>query len=79
MTRIAVVGLILAEAFAGPAAAKDPTDADWMIRMMVCTQENSPNMEVYLPQSIREKAACGGAGASGDRLLHARPQRREQG
>jgi hypothetical protein len=51
MTRIAVVGLILAEAFAGPAAAKDPTDADWMIRMMVCTQENSPNMEV-LPSAI---------------------------
>ena len=23
-----------------------------MIRMMVCTQQNSPNMEVYLPQSI---------------------------
>ena len=39
-------------AFWGPAAAKDPTDADWMIRMMVCAQQNSPHMEVYLPQSI---------------------------
>ena len=52
MTRIAVLGLILAEALAGPAAAKDPTDADWMIRMMVCTQEGTPAMEIYLPQSI---------------------------
>jgi hypothetical protein len=52
MTRIAVLGLILAEAFIGPAAAKDPTDADWMIRMMVCTQEGTPTMEIYLPQSI---------------------------
>ena len=24
------------------AAAKDPTDADWMIRMMVCMQEDTP-------------------------------------
>jgi hypothetical protein len=48
----AALALIFAEAFWGPAAAKDPTDADWMIRMMVCTQQNSPNMEVYLPQSI---------------------------
>ena len=23
-----------------------------MIRMMVCTQDGTPNMEVYLPQSI---------------------------
>jgi hypothetical protein len=52
MTRIAIPGLIFAAAFAGPAAAKDPTDADWMIRMMVCTQDGTPNMEVYLPQSI---------------------------
>jgi hypothetical protein len=52
MMRIAALALIFAEAFAGPAAAKDPTDADWMIRMMVCTQDGSPNMEVYLPQSI---------------------------
>jgi hypothetical protein len=52
MTRIAILGLIFAAAFAGPAAAKDPTDADWMIRMMVCTQDGAPNMEVYLPQSI---------------------------
>jgi hypothetical protein len=52
MMRIAALALIFAEAFWGPAAAKDPTDADWMIRMMVCTQQNSPNMEVYLPQSI---------------------------
>ena len=52
MMRIAALALIFAEAFSGPAAAKDPTDADWMIRMMVCTQQNSPNMEIYLPQSI---------------------------
>ena len=52
MMRIAALALIFAEAFWGPAAAKDPTDADWMIHMMVCTQQNSPNMEVYLPQSI---------------------------
>jgi hypothetical protein len=52
MMRIAALALIFAEAFAGSAAAKDPTDADWMIRMMVCTQDGSPNMEVYLPQSI---------------------------
>jgi len=50
--RIAALALIVAGAFAGPAAAKDPTDADWMIRMMVCTQEGTPAMEVYLPQSI---------------------------
>jgi len=36
MMRIAALALIFAEAFAGSAAAKDPTDADWMIRMMVC-------------------------------------------
>ena len=42
---LAALALIFAEAFWGPAAAKDPTDADWMIRMMVCTQQNSPNME----------------------------------
>src|SRR6516164_7711161 len=52
MTRIAVLGLILAEALAGPAAAKNPTDADWMIRMMVRTQEGIPAMEIYLPVSI---------------------------
>ena len=52
MMRIAALALIFAEAFWGPAAAKDPTDADWFIRMMVCTQQNSPNIEVYLPQSI---------------------------
>jgi hypothetical protein len=52
MMRIAALALIFAEAFSGPAAAKDPTDADWLIRMMVCTQQNSPNMEIYLPQSI---------------------------
>ena len=52
MMRIAALALMFAEAFSGPVAAKDPTDADWMIRMMVCTQQNSPNMEVYLPQSI---------------------------
>ena len=52
MMRIAALALIFGEAFSGPAAAKDPTDADWMIRMMVCTQQNSSNMEIYLPQSI---------------------------
>jgi hypothetical protein len=52
MMRSAALALMFAEAFSGPVAAKDPTDADWMIRMMVCTQQNSPNMEVYLPQSI---------------------------
>ena len=52
MMRIAALALIFGEAFSGPTAAKDPTDADWMIRMMVCTQQNSPNMEIYLPQSI---------------------------
>ncbi len=52
MMRIAALALIFAEVCTGPAAAKDPTDADWMIRMMVCTQEGAPTMEVYLPQSI---------------------------
>lgn len=50
MMRIAALALILADAFACPAVAKDPTDADWTIRMMVCTQEGTPVMEVYLPQ-----------------------------
>jgi hypothetical protein len=52
MMRIAALALILLQACATAAAAKDPTDADWMIRMMVCTQEGTPAMEVYLPQSI---------------------------
>jgi hypothetical protein len=52
MMRVAAWAFIFTAAFAGPATAKDPTDADWMIRMMVCTQDGAPNMEVYLPQSI---------------------------
>jgi hypothetical protein len=52
VTRIAALALILAGPFWGPAAAKDPTDAAYMIRMMVCTQQGAPNMEVYLAQSI---------------------------
>ncbi len=52
MMRVAAFAAITAEAFADVAAAKDPTDADWMIRMMVCTQEGTPAIEVYLPQSV---------------------------
>jgi hypothetical protein len=52
MMRVAALALILVATCAAPAAAKDPTDADWMIRMMVCTQNGTPAMEVYLPQSI---------------------------
>ena len=52
MMRLAALGLTLAEAFAGPAAAKDPGFAAYMIRMMVCAQEGTPAMEVYLPQTI---------------------------
>jgi hypothetical protein len=49
---ITATALIFAGPCAGPVAAKDPTDADWMIRMMVCMQEDTPAMEIYLPQSI---------------------------
>jgi hypothetical protein len=52
MVCIAAAALIFVGPCAGPAAAKDPTDADWMIRMMVCVQEGTPAMEIYLPQSI---------------------------
>ena len=52
MMRIAALGLILAVAFAGQAAAKDPGFAAYMIRMMVCIQEGTPAMEVYPPQLI---------------------------
>jgi hypothetical protein len=51
MMRIAALALILASALAAVAAAKDPGDGAYMIRVLVCEGEDA-KMEVYVPQSI---------------------------
>jgi len=77
MTGSAVVALSLT--FSLTAAAKDPSDEGYMIRMLVCEGE-SAKMELYLPQSI-----VFGKTPLAEALAHptigyyaARPQRREQ-
>ena len=50
MTRIAALALILVGAFTVSAAAKDPSNEAYMIRMLVCGHQG--DMELYLPQSI---------------------------
>jgi hypothetical protein len=51
MMRMAALALILASAFAAVAAAKDPGDGAYTIRMLVCEGEDA-KMELYVPQSI---------------------------
>jgi len=51
MMRMAALALIFAAAFAAVAAAKDPGDGAYMIRMLVCEGEDA-KMELYVPQSI---------------------------
>jgi hypothetical protein len=51
MTHIAALALILVGAFAVGAAAKDPGDGAYMIRMLVC-EGSDAKMELYVRQSI---------------------------
>jgi hypothetical protein len=51
MMRIAALALILVGAFVDFAAAKDPGDGAYMIRMLVC-EGSDAKMELYVPQSI---------------------------
>jgi len=51
MKRIAALALMLTSAPAFLAAAKDPGDGAYMIRMLVCEGPDA-KMEVYIPQSI---------------------------
>jgi hypothetical protein len=49
--RMAALALMLAGAFAAVAAAKDPGDGAYMIRMLFC-EGSDAKMELYVPQSI---------------------------
>jgi hypothetical protein len=49
--RIVVLAFVLMAAFSVAATAKDPGEADYMIRMLVCEGPDA-KMEVYIPQSI---------------------------
>ena len=51
MTRAVVLALSLGWAFSLAAAAKDPGDEAYMIRVLACEGPDA-KMEVYLPQSI---------------------------
>src|SRR5215831_20573706 len=51
MTRSAVLALSLGWAFSLAAAAKDPGDEAYMIRVLACEGPDA-KMELYLPQSI---------------------------
>jgi hypothetical protein len=51
MTRGAFLALPLLWTLSVPAAANDPGQEAYMIRMLFC-QGNDANMEVYIPQSI---------------------------
>jgi hypothetical protein len=55
MMRMAALASILLGAFADFAAAKDPGDGSYMIRMLACEGEDA-KMEVYVPQSIASGA-----------------------
>jgi hypothetical protein len=51
MSRAALLALPLLWIVSDPAAAKDPGQEAYMIRMFSCTGTDA-NMEVYLPQSV---------------------------
>lgn len=51
MIRAALLALPLLGIISDPAAAKDPGQDDYMVRMISCTGTDA-NMEVYLPQSV---------------------------
>ncbi|MGO9396240.1 MAG: hypothetical protein ACLP19_00170 [Xanthobacteraceae bacterium] len=51
MMRLAALSGILVAAFTAGAAAKDPGDGAYMIRMLACEGEDA-KMELYVPQSI---------------------------
>jgi hypothetical protein len=51
MNRAALLALPLLWIVSDPAAAKDPGQEAYMIRMFSCTGIDA-NMEVYLPQSV---------------------------
>ena len=51
MTRVTALAMAVVGAVAVPAAAKDPGNEAYMIRMLVCQNEDT-RMELYLPQSI---------------------------
>jgi hypothetical protein len=55
MMRMAALASILLGAFADFAAAKDPGDGSYMIRMLACEGEDA-KMEVYVQQSIASGA-----------------------
>ena len=55
MMRMAALALILVGAFADFAAAKDPGDGAYMIRVLACEGEDA-KMELYVPQSIASGA-----------------------
>ena len=51
MMRLAALSVILVAAFTAGAAAKDPGDGAYLIRMLACEGEDA-KMELYVPQSI---------------------------
>ncbi|MGP0092651.1 MAG: hypothetical protein ACLPKB_22345 [Xanthobacteraceae bacterium] len=51
MTRVALLISALGCALPNPAAAKDPGQESYMIRMLICEGPDA-KMEVYVPQSI---------------------------
>jgi hypothetical protein len=51
MMRLAALALMLVGAFTDLAAAKDPGDRAYIIRMLVC-EGSDAKMELYVPQSI---------------------------
>ena len=56
MKRAALLALALAEVLSRPAAAKDPGEQAYMIRMLACIGPDA-KMEVYMPDSVVMSAA----------------------
>jgi hypothetical protein len=58
---IALAGMAFLSALACPAAAKDPGQDTYMVRVLACTGPDA-KMEIYLPQSIIYGAGAKGSG-----------------
>lgn len=57
MTRVALLTPALVCIAAGPAAARDPGEEAYMIRMLACEGPDA-KMEIYIPQSIETNDAA---------------------
>jgi len=79
IVRTALLAFLIGWAFATPAAADDPGDEPYMIRMLAAGGL-TPKWSV--PSAVdcgRQHAASPGIGTTGDRVLRARPERSRQG